>query len=107
MKVTFEFSDSPEVVAEVNAGESLMRVALDHGIPGIYGDCGGQCACATCHIYIDAAWIDRIGTPEPGSTEEALLEGAPADVESNSRLACQVVLTDDLNGLVVRVPEGQ
>lgn len=107
MKVTFEFSDSPDVVAEVMPGESLMRAALDNAIPGIYGDCGGQCACATCHIYIDTAWLDRIGTPEPGSIEEALLEGAPADVEPYSRLACQILLTDDLNGLVVRVPEGQ
>lgn len=107
MKVTFEFSDSPAVVADVEPGESLMRAALDNGIAGIYGDCGGQCACATCHIYVDDEWTGRVGRPEPGSTEEALLEGAPADVEPNSRLACQVVLTDDLNGLVVRVPEGQ
>lgn len=107
MKVTFELPDDRAIIAEIAGGQSLMRGALDHGVPGIYGDCGGQCACATCHIYIHADWSDCVGTPEPGSIEHALLEGAPADLQPNSRLACQVVLTADLDGLVVRVPEGQ
>jgi 2Fe-2S ferredoxin len=84
-----------------------MRIALDHGIEGIYGDCGGQCACATCHVYIDPQWLDIVGRPEPSSVEAALLEGAPADVTENSRLACQISLTDELDGLLVQIPEGQ
>lgn len=107
MRVTFKLPQGDDIIASSLGGENLMRVALASDVPGIYGDCGGQCACATCHIYIDEAWSMKVGTPEAGSMEEALLEGAPADVEANSRLACQVILSEHLDGLVVRVPEGQ
>lgn len=107
MRIVFGLPSQEQIVATVAEGESLMRAAVEHDVPGIYGDCGGQCACATCHVYIDSDWIERVGTAEPGSTEESMLEGAPANVQPNSRLACQVILTPELDGLVVLVPEGQ
>jgi 2Fe-2S ferredoxin len=107
MKVIFQVPGATDISAEIKPGTSLMRAALDNRVPGIYGDCGGQCACATCHLYIDRHWLERVGTPEPGSIEEGMLEGAPADVQPNSRLGCQILLTDQLDGIVVRVPEGQ
>ena len=107
MRIVFSLPDGAEMVAEAQPGKSVMRVAVDHNVPGIYGDCGGQCACATCHVYISPAWIDRVGTVEEGAVEHTMLEGAPADVQPNSRLACQVTLEVGLDGLVVFVPEGQ
>src|SRR3546814_18863841 len=84
-----------------------MHVALTNDIAGIPGDCGGQCACGTCHVYIDPAWVERIGSVAPGSTEEAMISGAPVDARPNSRLACQVNLTPLSDGLIVEIPEGQ
>lgn len=80
--------------------------AVNNGVPGIDGDCGGECACATCHVYVDGAWIDRVGTAEPGGMEANLLQFAEGSTE-NSRLACQITMTDDLDGLTLRIPEGQ
>ena len=107
MRVTFTLVDRPEIAVDIAAGESVMRAAVDNGVPGIYGDCGGQCACATCHIYIHEEWIDRVGRAPEGSVEGAMLEGAPADVQANSRLACQVICEPSLDGLIMLVPEGQ
>src|SRR3546814_967057 len=82
-----------------------MHVALANDIAGIPGDCGGQCACGTCHVYIDPAWVERIGSVAPGSTEEAMISGAPVDARPNSRLACQVNLTPLSDGLIVERSE--
>jgi ferredoxin, 2Fe-2S len=73
---------------------------LTHGVPGITGDCGGVCSCATCHVKIDPAWVEKVGPA--GEAEAGMLE-LEDEVEDNSRLGCQVKLTDDLDGLVVRV----
>ena len=89
---------------EVPVGTSLMRGAVDNAIPGIDGDCGGQCACATCHVHVDAAWLARTG--KRTTTEEEMLSFA-AVTKDDSRLACQIEVTADLDGLVVRMPEGQ
>jgi 2Fe-2S ferredoxin len=83
-----------------------MRGAVNNGVPGIDADCGGECACATCHVYVDPAWLERIGLPEPGSMEASMLSFAAA-AEPNSRLSCQIMMSEALAGLVVRMPEGQ
>jgi ferredoxin, 2Fe-2S len=105
-KVTYiEFNGTAHEV-EVPVGMSVMRGAVSNGVPGIDADCGGECACATCHVYIDPAWQARIGVPEAGSMEESMLSFA-AVKEDNSRLSCQLTMTEELDGLVVRMPEGQ
>ena len=103
--VYIEFSGAEHPV-EVPIGLSLMRGAVDNSVPGIDADCGGECACATCHVYVDPAWFDRIGAPTPGSMEESMLSFAAA-AEPNSRLSCQITMRDDLDGVVLRMPDGQ
>ncbi|PWR24625.1 2Fe-2S iron-sulfur cluster-binding protein [Zavarzinia aquatilis] len=103
-KITYiEHNGTPHEV-EVKAGLSVMEGAVKNNIPGIDGDCGGACACATCHVYVDAAWRDKVGTAE--DLEKSMLEFAE-NVEENSRLSCQIVVSDALDGLVVRMPESQ
>ena len=86
------------------SGQSLMRAAVDNGVPGIDADCGGECACATCHVYVEAAWLARTG--ERSEMEQSMLSFA-AVTQDNSRLSCQVQITPELDGLVVSLPEGQ
>src|SRR5579859_694833 len=105
-KVTYVEFNGTNHVADVPVGTSVMRGAVDNNIRGIDADCGGECACATCHVYVDAAWLDRIGLPPPGSQEESMLSFA-AVAQPNSRLSCQIAMRDDLDGLIVRMPEGQ
>ncbi|MHC4049478.1 2Fe-2S iron-sulfur cluster-binding protein [Bradyrhizobium sp. 25ACV] len=93
-----------EYQVEVPVGTSVMRAARDNGVPGIDADCNGECACATCHVYVEHAWLSKTG--ERTSTEEQLLSFASA-AESNSRLSCQIRITQALNGLRVRIPDGQ
>ena len=81
-----------------------MRAAIDHNVPGIDADCGGMCACATCHVYVDADWQGRTG--ERTSMEKDMLNFAAA-TQDNSRLACQIPITQALDGLVVTMPDGQ
>lgn len=107
MHITFRYAETGERVVTASVGDNLLRVAQANGIDGIPGDCGGQCACGTCHVYIDPAWVERIGNVEPGSMEEAMILGAPVDARPNSRLACQIDLTAIHDGLIVDVPEGQ
>jgi 2Fe-2S ferredoxin len=95
-----------EHTVEVPCGLSVMRGAVDNNIPGIDADCGGECACATCHVYLDERWLGLIGTPAAGSQEASMLSFA-ALAQPNSRLSCQIGVTDALDGLVVRLPEGQ
>eukprot|EP01012_Entosiphon_sulcatum_P044182 TRINITY_DN58755_c0_g1_i1.p3 TRINITY_DN58755_c0_g1~~TRINITY_DN58755_c0_g1_i1.p3 ORF type:complete len:107 (+),score=20.57 TRINITY_DN58755_c0_g1_i1:234-554(+) len=103
-KITYiEHNGTPHEV-EVKAGLSVMEGAVKNNIPGIDGDCGGACACATCHVYVDDAWRAKVGTPE--DLEKSMLEFAE-NVEENSRLSCQIVVSDALDGLVVRMPESQ
>jgi ferredoxin, 2Fe-2S len=91
---------------DVPVGRSVMRGAVENNVPGIDADCGGECACATCHVYVDPVWLDAIGAPSPDSPEVSML-GFAAAAQSNSRLACQIEMRDVLDGLVVRMPEGQ
>jgi 2Fe-2S ferredoxin len=91
---------------DVNAenGSTVMENAIRNSVPGIEAECGGACACATCHVYIDDAWTEKVGSPEP--MEEDMLDFA-FDVRPNSRLSCQIKVRDELEGLVVHVPERQ
>ncbi len=83
-------------------GISLMQLALSNGIPGIVGECGGVMSCATCHVYVDAEWFDRLAPQQP--SERDMLEFAD-DPTQFSRLGCQIKVRDELNGLVVHVPK--
>ena len=105
-KVTYIEVNGTAHEIEVPVGMSVMRGAVSNGVPGIDADCGGECACATCHVYIDPAWEAQVGRPEPDSLEESMLSFA-AVTEPNSRLSCQITVTEALDGLVVRMPEGQ
>jgi len=89
---------------DVRSGNSVMEGAIKHNIPGIDADCGGACACATCHVYVDPEWFDKTGGPSV--MEESMLDFAQ-DVEETSRLSCQIRVSDDLDGLIVRLPENQ
>ncbi|CAO1654287.1 2Fe-2S iron-sulfur cluster-binding protein [Parasphingorhabdus sp. NYA22] len=103
-KITFITHD--ETVYEVTAdiGASVMDAAFDNSIPGIDADCGGQCACATCHVFIDGDWAAKV--PAREEMEESMLELAEGVTEF-SRLACQIPITDALDGLKVQLPEAQ
>jgi 2Fe-2S ferredoxin len=105
-KVTYIEHDGTRHRVEVPVGLSLMRGAIDNNVPGIDADCGGQCACATCHVYVEPAWFDKIGAPIIGSQEESMLSFAAA-AEFNSRLACQIAMREEFDGLTVRMPQGQ
>ncbi len=85
-------------------GQSVMQVAMSNRVPGIIADCGGSCSCATCHVYVDPQWAARVPAASP--TEKEMIECA-LHVQDNSRLSCQIELTDALDGLVVRIPESQ
>lgn len=89
---------------EVASGTSVMQGAVDNMIDGIVAECGGSCSCATCHCYVDPAWVDKI--PPPSEMEKDMLE-CVLEPQDNSRLSCQITVTDELDGLVVRLPESQ
>ena len=103
-KVTYVEHSGAEHVIDVKAGLSVMEGAVKSNIPGIDADCGGACACATCHVYVDVAWADKVGSKS--AMEESMLDFAE-NVEATSRLSCQIKITDALDGLIVRMPESQ
>ena len=105
-KITYIEFGGREHRVEVPLGISVMRGAVSNNIPGIDADCGGECACATCHVYVDEGWLAKIGTPELGSQEASMLSFA-ALAQPNSRLSCQITVSEALDGLIVRLPEGQ
>ncbi|TCM19561.1 2Fe-2S ferredoxin [Novosphingobium sp. PhB165] len=105
-KVTYVDHTGHATTVEVETGENVMRGALYNGIDGITGECGGGLSCATCHCYVDADWTDTVGGPS-SQAEEELLESAADEVKPSSRLSCQMVMTDALDGLVVHLPEHQ
>ena len=105
-RVTYIEFNGTEHQVEVPVGLSVMRGAVDNSVPGIDADCGGECACATCLVYVDPAWLGQTGEPEPGSQEAVMLSFAAA-AAPNSRLSCQIAMREDLDSLVVRMPDGQ
>ncbi|MCA1242534.1 2Fe-2S iron-sulfur cluster binding domain-containing protein [Stappia stellulata] len=103
-KITYITSDGAETVVEAPVGSTVMENAIKNMVSGIEAECGGACACATCHVYVDPAWAEKTGQPEP--MEEDMLDFA-YDVQPTSRLSCQIKVTEALDGLVVLVPERQ
>lgn len=104
-KITYIEYNGTEHVVDVKSGLTVMEGARDNNIPGIEADCGGACACSTCHAYIDPAWVSKI--PAIESMEEDMLDFAYETDPTRSRLTCQIKVTDDLDGLVVNLPEKQ
>jgi 2Fe-2S ferredoxin len=103
-KVTFVEVNGTRQAIEADLGSSVMKGAVNMEVPGIIGDCGGCLTCGTCHVYVDPAWIDKLEPPD--EAEQALLE-CVVDQRPNSRLSCQIVVSDALDGLVVHVPKTQ
>ena len=103
-KITYVQFDGKEYVLDVAPGFSVMQGAVGNNVRGVIAECGGSCSCATCHVYVDEAWIDKV--PEKGEAEESLLE-AVCDRQPNSRLSCQIKVSEELSGLIVRLPEKQ
>lgn len=104
-KVTYIEADGTQHVIDVPVEETVMRGALYNSVPGIVGECGGACSCATCRCYVDEAWTAMVGGPA-SSAEKDLLEGAD-ELKPNARLSCQINMTPELDGLIVRLPEKQ
>ena len=96
--------DGTERSVEATNGESVMEAAIKNSIPGIDADCGGACACATCHVYVDAAFMDVVGKPQ--DMEQSMLDFAE-NIKETSRLSCQISVSDALDGLKVTTPESQ
>lgn len=103
-KITFIAHDGIQTLVDISPGESLLTAALNNQVKGIDGDCGGQCACATCHVFIDAPWTAQI--PAPQANEDEMLNFT-AERQSTSRLACQITVTEALDGMIVHMPDGQ
>ncbi|WP_043766981.1 2Fe-2S iron-sulfur cluster-binding protein [Algiphilus aromaticivorans] len=104
VKITFIAANGAERTVETPDGTSIMEAATGNLVPGIDGDCGGEAACATCHVYIRPEWADRL--PPIGSQEETML-GVVDGRKENSRLGCQITLGEELDGLVAELPLAQ
>ncbi len=103
-KITYITHDDQRFEVDAANGATVMETAIKNSVPGIEAECGGACACATCHLYVDDTWAEAVGSPE--AMEEDMLDFA-WEVKPTSRLSCQVKITDALDGLVVRIPEKQ
>ncbi|PKP75339.1 MAG: 2Fe-2S ferredoxin [Alphaproteobacteria bacterium HGW-Alphaproteobacteria-6] len=104
-KITYVEFGGAEHVVDVKAGLTVMEGARDNGIPGIEADCGGACACSTCHVYVDADWVAKL--PKKDAMEEDMLDFAWKPDPVRSRLTCQIKVSDALDGLRVYMPEKQ
>jgi 2Fe-2S ferredoxin len=102
--ITFIEHDGAEHQVELEAGKSLMQIAMDNGVPGIDADCGGECACGTCHVIVDSAWLDVAGKAGCRGIADA---GDDPERKPASRLSCQIKATDAMDGMVVHLPEFQ
>lgn len=103
--ITFIHPDQRSQSIEAADGDSAMLAALTHGVDGIIAECGGGAVCATCHVYVEDAWLAKL--PAVGGDEDDLLEGVAAERRPNSRLSCQIRMTPELDGLVLRLPDRQ
>lgn len=105
-QVTYIEHNGSAQTIDVPTGENVMHGALFNGVEGIVGECGGALACATCHCYVDETWADKVGGPAT-QEEYDMLESAAGEIRPNSRLGCQIVVSEELDGLIVRTPETQ
>ena len=103
-KITYIEHNGTRHEIDARNGLSVMETAIKNNVPGIDADCGGACACATCHVFVDPDWLEKTGLPDP--MEESMLDFA-AERQDNSRLSCQIRISDELDGLIVRLPEFQ
>ena len=103
-KITFIEHDGTEHTVDAELGKSVMQAAMDNLVPGIDADCGGECSCATCHVMVNAEWLTKTG--EADEAEDSMLDLNPERAQ-NSRLSCQMMVRDDLDGLIVDLPEFQ
>jgi 2Fe-2S ferredoxin len=103
-KITYIDASGTARTVDAEIGATVMETAIRNGVPGIEAECGGACACATCHVYVDEAW--QVKTGEASAMEQDMLDFG-YDVRPNSRLSCQIKVTQDIDGLVVRTPERQ
>ncbi|MDH4041973.1 MAG: 2Fe-2S iron-sulfur cluster-binding protein [Gammaproteobacteria bacterium] len=102
--VKFISHDGYESDVHVTTGTTVMHAAVDNGVSGILADCGGACSCATCHCYVDEPWLEKL--PAADDVETQMLDFV-MDPQPNSRLSCQVVVNDELDGIVIRLPKSQ
>ncbi|MBS99714.1 MAG: (2Fe-2S)-binding protein [Oceanospirillaceae bacterium] len=105
VRITYVEADGRTQEVDAQPGWSLMEAAFHNGIEGIEAECGGACVCATCHIYMDERYLEKIKPMESG--EDEMLDCAAAERKPNSRLSCQIEITDELEGAVVQIPETQ
>ena len=103
-KITFIEHDGTQHTVDAELGKSVMQAAMDNLVPGIDADCGGECSCATCHVMVNAEWLTKTGGAD--EAEDSMLDLNPERAE-NSRLSCQMMVSDDLDGLIVALPEFQ
>jgi 2Fe-2S ferredoxin len=103
-KITFIDAAGASRAVEAEVGSTVMETAIRNSVPGIDAECGGACACATCHVYVEAEWFEKVGAPS--QMEEDMLDFA-FEVRPNSRLSCQIKVSDELDGLVVTTPPKQ
>jgi 2Fe-2S ferredoxin len=103
-KITFIDNEGAARTVDAEVGSTLMETARNNDIPGILATCSGACACATCHVYVDEQWVDKV--PPPALEESDMLDTAH-DLKENSRLSCQIVVAEELDGLVVTTPPRQ
>ncbi|MEZ5925701.1 MAG: 2Fe-2S iron-sulfur cluster-binding protein [Hyphomicrobiaceae bacterium] len=101
-QVTWKLADGRTIVADVANGLNMMEAAVANNVPNVVGECGGCLSCATCHVYVDEAWVGKTGAAN--EIEDGMLEATPAPRRSNSRLSCQITASAELDGLVLIVP---
>lgn len=104
-KVTYFAPDGTETTLEARVGDSVMDIAVKNGVKGIVAECGGSCSCATCHVYVDEAFLSEVG--EAGPLEDDMLDGAASERKATSRLSCQIKMSDALDGLKVTIAPEQ
>ncbi len=102
--ITFIEHSGDQHAVEIEEGKSLMQIAMDNGVPGVDADCGGECACGTCHVIVDANWTSKTGNV---TEEETLMLDMTPEKADTSRLSCQITTTEAMDGMVVRLPEFQ
>ena len=103
-KITYIDQEGNERTVDADVGATVMETAINNDVPGILATCGGSCSCATCHVYVDEEWFGKL---PPQSLEELDMLDTAHDIEPNSRLSCQILVTEEIDGLVVTTPPRQ